>query len=111
MKPVINSSEYESIIINSKEFKNHVVIYSSGEIIEANIRHELHRDFVEKYLKEDIELLIIGTGTSGCVKVFEGVKHLAEEKGIELIIDETPEACYQFNKSSKRAVALIHITC
>ncbi|MFH1450651.1 MAG: MTH938/NDUFAF3 family protein [archaeon] len=112
MKPVINGSSFGTIIIDEKVYTNHVIVYSDGEIKKANIRHEsLTVDFVKPFLKPGIELVIIATGTSGCLHLYEGLKDFLKEKNIELFTGLTPAACEKFNKTKKKTVAFLHLTC
>ena len=64
-------------------------------------------------LDELPDILIIGTGSAGVMRVPEDVQNEIRNKGIELIIEPTESACNTFNKISKtkHVVAALHLTC
>ena len=59
------------------------------------------------------EVLIIGTGISGIMKVDEAVVSKLKSMGIECIIEKSTRAVEQYNKLSgdKRTVLAIRLTC
>ena len=73
--------------------------------------HFISIDEVEPLLSPDIEILVIGTGWHGAVRVDPAVQEI---EGIEVHILRTPAAFELFNElvSSGRRVALVaHSTC
>ena len=59
------------------------------------------------------EVLVIGTGATGLMKVpKETISHL-ESKGIEVHIERTEKAVELFNKlqKDKKVIAALHLTC
>ena len=64
-------------------------------------------------MTENPEVLIIGTGASGLVRVLPEVKQSVEAQGIKLIAEPTSEACNTYNQlcHSQKVVAALHITC
>ena len=66
--------------------------------------------------KEDIpwncQRLIIGSGAQGQLPVMKKVHKRAEEKGVELVILPTPEACEQLTIADpNHPNAILHVTC
>jgi len=66
--------------------------------------------------KEDIpwdcRRLIIGTGAEGALPVMPKVHKRAQEKGVELVIVPTPEACRLLSQADVRTTnAILHVTC
>lgn len=59
------------------------------------------------------EVVIVGTGMMGAMKVSEEVKDKAKELAIEIISEKTGKAVEIFNKISltKKTVGLFHLTC
>jgi hypothetical protein len=58
------------------------------------------------------EVLIVGTGADGLMKVPEKTRKFLESEGIRLITKETEEACKTYNElKDKKKVALLHLTC
>jgi len=95
-----------------------------GEIIEERDEKQLYNLFgtthqigdweVEKLLRNKPEIIIIGNGQSGVLKVNDEVKQKLISAGVKLEILITPEAIKEFNKlykEGKKVNALIHTTC
>ncbi len=59
------------------------------------------------------EIVVIGTGTVGNVKVEPGAEVLAKIEGVELIMKTTPQAVEEFNKltRTKKVIGVMHVTC
>ncbi|MBC7221441.1 hypothetical protein H5T56_00405 [Candidatus Bipolaricaulota bacterium] len=79
-------------------------------------RREGHRVYPEdlaEVLELAPEVIIIGTGFYGILKVSEEARDLLSQKGIELMAIPTKEAVELFNDLSqkKRVAALLHLTC
>ena len=75
--------------------------------------HRLCLDDLHGILEEEFEVLIVGTGYYGLMKVDEEVKQHAKSKGYDLIIEKTKNAVEQFNilSSHKKTIAAFHLTC
>jgi hypothetical protein len=75
--------------------------------------HNLCLEDIEDVLKEQPEVLVVGTGFYGIVNVEEEVRSEFQSQGIELIIAKTEEAVQSFNKfaSEKKTVGAFHLTC
>jgi len=68
---------------------------------------------LKEVFQERPEVLIVGTGYSGLMRVPNEVSDYVKTIGIELIVQSTKEACKTFNRlvQSKRVVAALHLTC
>lgn len=67
---------------------------------------------IEESIPWDCEVLVIGKGMSNRLPITDEVKAMAKEKGVELVILKTPEACEYFNKNYTEGMnAIFHITC
>lgn len=75
--------------------------------------HNLCLEDIEDVLKEEPEVLVVGTGFYGIVSVEEEVKSQAQSQGIEFIIEKTKKAVQSFNKfaSKKKTIGAFHLTC
>ena len=75
--------------------------------------HKLCLQDLEEVIKEKPDILIIGTGAMGVMKVKDEVKHLAQQEGITLIIEKTGKAVQTFNNcpSHKKVIGAFHLTC
>ncbi|GAH42200.1 unnamed protein product, partial [marine sediment metagenome] len=75
--------------------------------------HLLSEEDIGEILKYKPEMLIIGTGASGLVKVDQKVEDKLNSLGIGFIIKKTAEAVDAYNKLEKkdRVVCAFHLTC
>jgi len=113
--PRINSYSFGKIVIDGKEYRSDVIIFPNR--VDASWwrkeGHELNPDDIREIIEEDPEILIIGTGASGLMKVKEETKRILEKHNIRFIIKTTKEACKLFNEESKKkkVIAALHLTC
>ena len=111
----IDSYHFGQIVINGKKYSSDVTIFPDK--VQDNWQrrkgHELSLDDIAGALTENPEVLIIGTGASGLVRVLPEVQREAEARGIKLIVEPTGEACELFNQLSRlqRVIAALHLTC
>ena len=75
--------------------------------------HELHIADIEDALSFLPEIMIIGTGASGALRVSDEVRKYIESLGIKLIILPTKEAIekHNSNTSVKKIITCLHLTC
>jgi len=106
------------IIIKGKRYTSDVIIFPD-RVLANWWRSEGHRLYVDD-LKEVLnaepqpEVLVVGTGYSGLMKVSHEVEEVLRSSGIKVIGQPTKRACRTFNellKSGRRAVAAFHLTC
>jgi hypothetical protein len=106
------------MVIDGKRYTSDVIVFPD-KVISGWWRKEGHRIYVED-LKEVFshkpppEVLVIGTGYSGLVKVVPEVEDVVKAKGIKLIVQPTSEAYKTFNeflKAGKVVVGAFHLTC
>jgi len=115
---LINSYKFGRLVIDGKSYARDVIIFPD-RILDGWWRREGHRLYVED-LKEVLdaepqpEMLVVGTGYSGLMKVSHEVEEALRSSGIELIAQPTKQACQTFNElltSGRSVVAAFHITC
>jgi len=111
----IDSYSFGEITIAGKRYKSDVIVFPD-RVIDGWWRregHSLHEEDIDAVVGTKPEVLIVGTGYSGMMRVPEKTRRYVESKGIELIATTTGEACKLFNKlsSEKRVVAALHLTC
>ncbi len=112
---MIRSYTFGSINIDGKVYRTDVLVFPDR--INSQWWRQAGHLLNERDLKEVFdfkpEILVIGTGASGLMKVEESLKQTLEDKNIEFIIKRTPEAVDAFNllRVSKRTAAAFHITC
>lgn len=115
-KNLINSYSFGSIKINGKTYNEDLIVFPKR--ISSNWRrkegHNLIPSDLEEVLSFNPEVLIVGTGESGVMKVPQSTRETIKEKGIGLIIEKTGTAYKIFNernKENKKVVGAFHLTC
>jgi len=115
---LIESYDFGVVVINGRRYTSDVIVFPE-RVIDGWWRREGHRIYMED-LKEILdyepkpEVLAVGTGYYGIVKISPDVEKALKSKGIELVAQPTREACQTFNqllKSNKRVSGAFHITC
>ncbi|MEM3601315.1 MAG: Mth938-like domain-containing protein [Candidatus Bathyarchaeia archaeon] len=118
MAKLIESYDFGLIVINGKQYRSDVIVFPE-RVIEGWWRKEGHRIHLED-LREVLnckpipEVLVIGTGYSGLVRVNPEVESALKSMGIKLLKQPTKEACKTFNellKAGRRVAGAFHITC
>ncbi|MEM5869615.1 MAG: MTH938/NDUFAF3 family protein [Candidatus Aenigmatarchaeota archaeon] len=112
----IDSTDFGYIIVEGKKYEHDVLVSYRGKVskVQLQTRHLISKKEFSDFLKEAPEIIVIGNGQYGACEVSEEFLNLAKEKGIEVIIKETPEAISYFNeflKAGKKVVAYMHVTC
>ena len=117
--PYINSTSFRKITIDDIEYIQVLII--GEKVLEREYQklkdtfgtsHRIGSWEIEELLKGNPEMIIFGIGQDGMMEVLE--KDLEAFKGIEVLINLTPEAIELYNthvKNGKRVNALIHTTC
>ena len=109
----IDSTDFGRIVINGKKYSDVLIV--NNEILERDWKSGSHRvsnSEAEKLLMGNPDIIIVGTGQAGVLKV-EGNIMEKIGKNAELLILKTQEAVKNFNELSKdkKVNALIHTTC
>ena len=105
-------------MIDGKRYTRDIIIFQD-RVLDGWYRregHNLHIEDLKEILdtKPQTEVLIVGTGYSGLMKVSNEVKEILNSLKIDLISKPTKQACKTFNefvKSNRRVIAAFHLTC
>jgi len=113
--PKIEKYSFGEIVIDGKRYSSDVLIYPN-RVDSSWWRKEGHNLVIadiKEVLEEKPEVLIIGTGASGVMRVSAEVTRKAKDSGIELIVQPSEKACQEYNKvsSEKKTIACLHLTC
>jgi hypothetical protein len=111
----VDSYTFGRIVVNGKTYTHDVIIAPDGTVLKwwRKKGHELSLDDLKDILDREVEVLVIGTGSSGVMKVPGEVVKGLEAKGIEVTVEKTKAACDVFNRLSGKAGvwAAFHLTC
>jgi len=112
---VIDSYQFGIIVVSGKQYASDVIIFSDR--VKDNwwrkTGHQLCLDDIAEVLTENPEVLVVGTGSPGLMKVLPEIQQTVEAQGIKLIVETSDKACHTYNQvcHSQRAVAALHLTC
>ena len=113
--PFIESYSFGRIVIDGRQYTSDVIlfpdrVYSSWWRTKG---HRLSIDDLSEVLKDPPEVLVIGTGSVGLMRVPGETTRRLSEHTIEVIVDLTPKAVKIYNdlQAKRRIVAALHLTC
>lgn len=112
---MIESYNFGIIVIDGQKYTSDLIIFPDR--VESswwrNTGHRLCLQDLESVIKEEPEVLVVGTGFTGLMKVEEEVKNYAQEKGITLVIEKTKKATQSYNElaPTKKTIGAFHLTC
>lgn len=113
---MIEYYRFGQIKVNGKTYTSDVIIYPDGKVDDSWWRKEGHLLLPED-LKEVVrakpDILVVGTGSPGLMKVPTSTREWVSSQGIKLIVEPTEKACHTYNDfcKSNRAAATLHLTC
>lgn len=114
--PLIDSYRFGTITIHGKRYHSDVAILND-EVKDRWWRragHELAVEDLREVLSAEPHVIVVGTGYSGMMQVPKIGEQYLENRGIELIVQKTEEACGIFNRltaSRQNVAAALHLTC
>lgn len=112
----IDSYQFGKIVIDGKAYKNDCLI------IDDSVRpnwwrkqgHLLAAEDLQSIIEAKPQILVVGCGASGLMKISEDIGHIMLENGIELFTANTYKAVEKFNELSgkgENVTAAFHLTC
>lgn len=115
-QPRIEFYDFGIIVIDGKEYRSDVIITPRGVVsdwwrIEG---HRLQLPDVRDYLLEDVDIVVIGTGYDGLMRVDEDVVNAFRRRGVEVFIGRSREAVNRYEEEvarGRRVLAFFHLTC
>ena len=111
---MIDSYSFGNIIVDGKSF-DHDLIILPGRTIDwwREEGHTCALIDLEAIKEEKFDVLIIGTGHSGLMKVLPEVSDFFKKKGVKVIAKDTKSATEEYNRLSKekKVVGAFHLTC
>ncbi len=122
----IDSYSFGNIVIDGKSYSSDVIILKDRVISNWWRRegHTLCLDDLKDILTTPFsppseggerggDVLVVGTGASGMMKVLKEVRDYFKLKGVRIIEKTTDKACKTYNKlhDSHNVSAALHLTC
>lgn len=112
---MIESYSFGKITISGKIYTSDLIIFPDR--IESTwwrrSGHVVCLEDIREILEHKFEVLIVGTGFMGLMKVDEDVIRRVESSGADLFIEKTKKAVTMYNSvfNTKIAIAAFHLTC
>jgi len=113
---LIEDYSFGRIVIDGKTYRQDVIVFPDR--VEPNRwrkeGHSLCLEDLEEVLRDPPEVLVVGTGYVGLMRVPREVREKLEEMGIRVVVEKTGKAYRTFNKllsEGRRVVAALHLTC
>jgi hypothetical protein len=112
---MIDSYEFGVIVINGRRYSSDVILYPD-RVKDGWWRKEGHAlciDDLENVTEENPDVIVVGIGNSGLMRILPETEKYIKSKGIRLIVQSTKDACKTYNQLSslQKVIALLHLTC
>lgn len=113
-QPTIDGYHFGQVIINGQKYTSDVIIFPERVVSWWRERgHTVAPSDLREAIAAQPQVLIIGTGAYGAVRVLPEVEKMLSSQGIRLIALPTGDACERYNRlrDTQRVVAALHLTC
>jgi hypothetical protein len=115
MSPTIENYRFGAITVDGQRHTRDLIILPE-RVIGGWWReegHALHPGDLAAVLEAAPEMLVVGTGAHGMMRVTEEARRTLEEAGIWLVAASTAEAVETYNQlqGETRVAAALHLTC
>ena len=113
---MIENYSFGQILINGKKYNSDLIIFKD-HIYDSWWRKEGHNlciDDIKEIINKKPDVLIIGTGSFGLMRVPKELIENIKSFGIkQVIVKKTGDACTEYNKlyQKENVVAAFHLTC
>jgi len=112
----IDAYEFGRIVIDGTPYSQDVIIHADH--VQASWwrreGHCLHAQDITDIIAHPPDVLIIGQGFAGCMRVPDELVRALAAKGMEVHVSNTRQAVDDYNRlsgSEKAVVAALHLTC
>ena len=114
--PRVEAYSFGEIVIDGRRYTRDVIIRPDGVLADwwRKEGHKLHMEDLDKALEAEPEVLVVGTGYMGLMKVPDDLLAELRARGIEVVVETTREAWRTYNKlaeEGRRVVGAFHLTC
>lgn len=111
----ISNYSFGKITVDGETFTQDLIIFPD-KVMPSWWRqqgHSLSPDDLMEVIESAPDILMVGTGYSGVMKVPDDTVSYLEQKGIEVQINATAGAVEAFNHApeDKKVIAALHLTC
>jgi hypothetical protein len=115
-QPLIDHYDFGEIVVGGREYTHDIVIHPEGILsnwwrIEG---HRLQLADVKDFLGMKVDVVIIGTGYDGVMRVDDEVVEAFKKLGSEVYVLRSRQAVRKYNEEvskGRRTLLFIHLTC
>jgi hypothetical protein len=113
--PEIGGYRFGRILVDGETYTSDLIILPE-RILTGWWRkegHSLHPDDLDAVFEASPEVLIVGQGANGRMRVPAETQQAIRAQGIELIAQQTEKACDTYNdmRDRRQVAAALHLTC
>lgn len=112
----IDSYKFGLVVIDGESFSNDCLVL--GNKVKSDWwrkeGHLLNPEDLEEVAKIKPDVLVVGCGAYGVMKISEQTKEMLQRNGVELEAFDTSDAVKRFNELAEQrqnAAAALHLTC
>ena len=114
---MIKKCSFGSMIVGDRIHRSDLLIFPDGRVEDGWRRasgHRLTTSDIQRLLDAGPDILVVGTGIYGRMRLLADLQTKVQEKGIELEVQRTKPATLEYNRlrqSGKKIAACFHLTC
>ena len=106
--------KFGEVMVDGKVYYSDMIVWWDGEKEFVTKTHILDMQAFSRLLRKKPDIVVVGTGQQGCVRISDDVRERARDRGIKIFEETSAKAADIFNglvATGKRVVAFIHTTC
>lgn len=112
---MIDNFDLGRITVRGIEYTSDVIIFAD-RVDGSWWRKEAHSlciEDIESVVKDEPEVVIVGTGVNGLMRVPQQTRDFVSGMPARLIVERTDKACEMYNQvcGNSKVVAALHLTC
>ena len=110
----VKFEKFGELVVDGKIYYSDMIVWWDGELEFVPKDHMLGMEIFCMMLRKKPEIIVVGTGQQGCVRISDEVRHRAMDRKIRVFEGKSGNAAKMFSDlagAGKRVVAFIHTTC
>ena len=112
----VEDYRFGRIVVDGKVYINDIIVLPDGGVVSDWWRkdgHVLQVCDIERHLRNDVKVLVVGRGASGCMVVADEVCEWCRRRGMDVVALLTADAVVEFNRRANEdgVAGAFHLTC
>jgi len=113
---MIESYDFGCIVINGRAYTTDVIVLPDRVLSSwwRQAGHKLAPADLDEVIAARPNVLVVGTGYSGLMRVPPETETYLAEQNIQLVVERTADACRTYNRllhAGRNVAAALHLTC